>query len=115
MDTYSLLEEAISSRKQVVARYDGEIREFCPHALGTKRGGKHVLVYQFGGASGSGLPPGGEWLCLRVDELSDPMLRDGEWHTAPNVFNPQSCFDEIDVVVQGLPARRRGGSEAERP
>jgi hypothetical protein len=105
MDTYDLLKQAISDRLQVIARYDGGLRAFSPHALGAKRGERHVLVYQFGGASHGGLPAGGEWRCLRVDRLHDLSLQPGEWHTAPNVFNPQSCLDEIDVVVQPAPPR----------
>jgi hypothetical protein len=105
MDTYAVLAEAITSRQQVVARYAGEERIFSPHALGNKRGEAHVLVYQFAGGSRSGLPPGGEWRCLNVAELNDVRLEPGAWHTAPNVFNPQTCMDEVDVVIEPLPPR----------
>ncbi len=47
METYALLEHAIAHREQVIATYDGERREFCPHVLGTKNGARHVLGYQF--------------------------------------------------------------------
>ena len=103
METYARLRQAIQEKRQVVARYDGAVREFCPHALGTKRGERHVLAYQFGGESASGLPPGGEWRCLAVDELADVEVRAGEWHSAPNVFNPQSCLDEVDLAVEPFP------------
>ncbi len=106
MDIYALLEHAILHREQVVATYEGEIREFCPHALGTKGQKRHVLGYQFGGASRSGLPAGGEWRCFEVDNLDGVATRPGPWHTAPNVFNPQSCLDVIDVVVQASPPAR---------
>lgn len=105
MDTYALLAEAIAARQQVSAHYGGEERVFSPHALGSKRGVAHVLVYQFAGGSQSGLPPGGEWRCLNVDELRDVRLESGAWHTAPNVFNPQTCLDEVDVVIEPLPPR----------
>ena len=59
MDTYSILSEAISTKQQVVARYHDEERIFSPHALGTKRGTFHVLVYQYAGGSRTGLPIGG--------------------------------------------------------
>jgi predicted DNA-binding transcriptional regulator YafY len=103
MDIYALLEHAILNRLQVVATYEGEVREFCPHALGTKGQRHHVLAYQFGGASRSGLPPAGEWRCFEVDRLANASTRPGPWHTAPNLFNPQSCLDVIDLVVQPLP------------
>jgi hypothetical protein len=113
MDAYTILVEAISTKQQVVARYHGEERIFSPHALGTKRGVSHVLVYQFAGGSHSGLPSGGEWRCLHLDELSEIRLEPGAWRTAPNVFNPQTCLDEVEVVVDPLPpratARERGG------
>ncbi len=107
MDIYALLEGAILGREQVIATYEGEVRTFCPHALGAKDGRRHVLGYQFGGGSRSGLPPGGEWRCYAVDKLDNVATRPGPWHTAPNVFNPQTCLDEIDVVVQALPPAAR--------
>lgn len=105
MDTYALLEGAILHREQVLAIYEGEAREFCPHALGTKGQRRHVLAYQFGGSSRSGLPSGGDWRCFEVDLLENASARPGPWHTAPNVFNPQTCLDEIDIVVQPAPPR----------
>jgi hypothetical protein len=113
MDAYQILAEAIGTKQQVVARYHDEERVFSPHALGTKQGVSHVLVYQFAGGSRTGLPPGGEWRCLKLDELSDIRLEPGAWRTAPNVFNPQTCLDEIEVLADPLPpratARARGG------
>ncbi|MGH2559671.1 MAG: hypothetical protein ACRDJH_11445 [Thermomicrobiales bacterium] len=103
MNTYNLIKIAIEDRLQVVATYDGLVRLFCPHALGVKRDVPHALVYQFEGASKSGLPPTGEWRCLNVDDLADVSLQPGEWHSAANVFNPQSCMDRIDVSVQPFP------------
>lgn len=105
MDAYSTLAEAIVAKQQVVARYHDQERVFSPHALGTKRGVPHVLVYQYAGGSQTGLPPGGEWRCLDVDELSDIRLETGAWRTAPNVFNPQTCLDDIEVVAEPLPPR----------
>ena len=105
MDAYQILAEAIRAKRQVIARYGGEERVFSPHALGTKRGAYHVLVYQYGGGSRTGLPPGGEWRCLDLAGLSDLRPEPGAWHTAPNVFNPQSCLDEVEVVADPLPPR----------
>jgi hypothetical protein len=105
MDAYKTLTEAISTKQQVMARYGGEERLFSPHALGTKRGVAHVLVYQYAGGSRTGLPPGGEWRCLNVEELSDVRLQPGAWRTAPNVFNPQTCLDDVEVIAEPLPPR----------
>jgi hypothetical protein len=103
MNNYALLEQAIEHREQVTAVYDGERREFCPHVLGTKNGVKHVLGYQFAGGSTHGLPEGGEWRCFAVDGLMNIATHPGPWHTSANIFNPQSCLDTIDLVVQPAP------------
>src|SRR3954471_13218886 len=93
METYALLEHAITHREQVTATYDGEFREFCPHVLGTKNGVPHVLSYQFAGGSTPGLPPEGEWGCFAVDGLTNVTTRPAPWHTSANIFKPQSCLD----------------------
>ena len=115
MDAYTILTEAITTKQQVIARYHDEERLFSPHALGAKRGVAHVLVYQYAGGSHTGLPPGGEWRCLNVEELSEIRLEPGAWRTAENVFNPQTCLDEVEVLADPLPpraaARTRGGAE----
>jgi hypothetical protein len=114
MDAYAVLTEAITNKQQVIARYHNEERLFSPHALGTKRGVAHVLVYQYAGGSRSGLPPDGEWRCLNVEELSEIRLEPGTWRTAENVFNPQTCLDEVEILADPLPprttTRARGGT-----
>jgi hypothetical protein len=120
MDAYSILTDAITSKQQVIARYHDEERLFSPHALGTKRGVAHVLVYQYAGGSRTGLPPGGEWRCLNVEKLSGIRLEPGAWRTAENVFNPQTCLDEVEVLADPLPPRtttrtRGTGSSIWRP
>jgi hypothetical protein len=103
MDTYALLEGAIERKEQVRAEYDGLERAFCPHALGRKGGEAHVLAFQFAGGSKRGLPRGGDWRCFVVAKLGGVSASPGPWHSAPNVFNPQSCLDEIDAIVQPFP------------
>lgn len=109
-----ILEEAIRTRQPVTGRYNNLVREFCPHALGSKHGERHVLVFQYSGKSGSGLPDDGEWRCLRVDRLQELSITPGPWRTAANVFNPQTCLDEIEAVVEPLVPRTQPG-EAEAP
>jgi hypothetical protein len=96
---YDLIRQAIIDLKQVVASYRGYLRELCPHTIGTKNGRKQALFFQFGGESSSGLPPGGEWRCIPVDEMTDVLVRGGEWHTDGRHSQPQTCIDEIDVEV----------------
>jgi hypothetical protein len=111
MDPYSILADAISSKQQVVARYHDEERIFSPHALGTKRGVAHVLVYQYAGGSHTGLPPGGEWRCLNVEELSEIRLEPGAWRTAENVFNPRRA----SMRSRSSPIRSRRESRRAHP
>jgi hypothetical protein len=37
---------------------------------------------------------------LRLEKIT---LRPGTWHSAANVFNPQSCLDDADVAVEPFP------------
>jgi len=91
-DVYSLLYQAIEGKKQVIAMYDGYLREMCPHVLGSKDGVRHVLSFQFAGDSSQGLPPGGQWKCVDVDGLSNVSLRERLWFTSPReTGNPQPC------------------------
>lgn len=112
MKTYDLIKIAIEHKLQVVATYDGLTRAFCPHALGLKRDVPHALVYQFAGGSKRGLPPTGEWRCLNVEDLAEVSLQPGEWRSAPNVFNPQSCMDTIDLTVLPFPPLATAADEA---
>jgi predicted DNA-binding transcriptional regulator YafY len=98
-DNYALIRQAILERRQVVATYDGYVREMCPHTLGTKNGRSQALFFQFAGESSQGLPADGEWRCFVVDRLENLSVRDGGWHTGHRHSQPQSCVDEIDVEV----------------
>jgi hypothetical protein len=97
-----LFRSAIAERKQVVCVYKGYYREVCPHVLGWKGGHPYVLVYQFGGRSSSGLPPGGEWWWLDIWEVQDVRLRDGPWHTGQSDEQPESCVDRVAIEVPSL-------------
>ncbi|MFU8773115.1 MAG: hypothetical protein ACNA8H_11930 [Anaerolineales bacterium] len=99
---YTLVRNAIINKQQVVATYNGCIREMCPHVIGIKNGRKQALFYQFGGESSSGvIIPGApqNWRCIPIEGLEDVNIRNGEWHTGDNHSGPQTCVDEIDVEV----------------
>jgi hypothetical protein len=98
-DAYAVLRDAIVNKRQVVCEYQGRPREVCPHVIGTKNGHRKVLTFQFAGQSSTGLPPGGEWRCMFVDQIRGAESRDGEWHTNPRHTQPQTCVDGIDVEV----------------
>jgi hypothetical protein len=102
VDNYALIRDAVVRKRQVIAIYHGRRRELCPHVLGTKRGRRQALFYQFGGESQSGLGPLGSatnWRCIPVDELSDVRTRDGQWFTADDHSRPETCVDYVDVQV----------------
>jgi hypothetical protein len=66
--TYTLFRNAILGEQQVICRYDGRVRELCPHIIGTnKRGEEVVLAWQFAGESSGPLP---QWRCLKLDNAA---------------------------------------------
>lgn len=72
----------------------------CLYAIGTKNGVNHVLSFHFGGTSGNGLPPGGQWRRMDVDKVSNARLRAGRWHTGTSRAKPQNRIDDkMDLAV----------------
>jgi hypothetical protein len=105
-ETYELLLRAAARRQPVAAMYDCQPRLLCPHVLGRKSGRLHVLFYQFGGNSNSGLPVApegvGDWRCLAVEKLSQVELSAEAWHTQQR-SRRQTCIDEVDFDVDAQP------------
>ena len=101
--TYDIIKQAIIKKQQVIATYNGHVREMCPHVIGTKKGKQQALFYQFGGTSSSGpLQPDGSsanWRCIPINGLSNVAVRAGEWHTAKDHSQQQTCVDIVDVEV----------------
>lgn len=97
--TYSALRDAIAHRRVVRCRYQGLIRECCPHVIGHSHGRERVLVFQHGGHSSRGLPPGGEWRCMNIDEITEVSVHDGPWRTGTGHSRPQTCVKSIDLEV----------------
>lgn len=99
---YAIIRDAIQHKKQIIATYDGLVREMCPHCIGrNKEGAEQALLFQFAGGSKKGLPPGGQWRCLELSKLSNVSSRDGPWHTGQSHQKPQTCVKQIDVEVVG--------------
>ena len=96
---YNIVRKAILEKRIIVAVYGGYRREMCPHVIGYKDGRENALFFQFGGGSRSGLPPGGEWRCIHLADLSDISVQDGSWRTGQDHSRRQSCVDQIDVEV----------------
>jgi len=90
---------AIQNKLVVTATYQGYQRIMCPHVIGYKDGVLNALFFQFAGGSKSGLPPGGQWRCVHVDELGNVTAAPGEWHTGPDHSQPQTCVDDVIAEV----------------
>jgi hypothetical protein len=97
--SYELFAKALVERKQIVCVYDGCRRELCPIILGHSKGEEAALVYQFAGESQSGLPPGGQWKCLRLAKASDVRLREGPWFAGVSHQRRQACVEVVDLDV----------------
>lgn|SRR5574337_90820 len=102
VSAYAIVRQAIITKQQVLATYDGFRREMCPHVIGYKNGKAHALFYQFAEGSKKGLSVPGSpanWRCIRIDELSNVTTRQGPWHTADSHTQKQTCVDEVDAEV----------------
>lgn len=95
--TYEIFVEALLGRRQIVCRYDGYERKLCPVILGHSKGQEAALVYQFAGESRRGLPPGGEWKCLRLAKVVGAQLRDGRWFAGDSHQRAQTCVEIVDL------------------
>ena len=101
-DTYQIVRQAIIDKKQIVAEYNGHVREMCPHVIGEKNGRLQALFYQFGGTSSSkSIIPGSKdnWRCVIIENLRVIEVRDGDWYSSSDHTRPQTCVDEVDVEV----------------
>lgn len=97
---------AIVHRRPIAALYRGRRRLLCPHLLGWSRHRRlHVLCYQYGGDSESGLKPtpSDNWRCLAVESLSHVELLDSLWQTAENHSRPQTCIEQVELDVDNYP------------
>lgn len=97
----SVIRGAIRNRQSLYFTANDEPREFCPHVLGTKRGEWHVFGWQFGGGSSRGLPPGGDWRCIELEDISTEIVaRSGPWHRGwTKGQRDQTCVDDVDTVI----------------
>jgi hypothetical protein len=99
---YNKIREAVLKKQQVIAEYNGHVREMCPHVIGFKNGREQALFYQFGGTSSSKtIVPGSKenWRCIPIDGLRIIEIREGEWHSSSDHTRVQTCVDDIDVEV----------------
>lgn len=99
MGIYGEIRDAVAEKNAIRVVFKGHDRDVCPHVIGLKNGREKVLTYQFAGYSSSGLPPGGEWRCMFISDISSVSAVSAEWHTGAGHSRPQTCVDEIDLEV----------------
>jgi hypothetical protein len=96
---YRLFEKAMRMQRPIACVYHGYAREICPVILGHSAGREKALTFQFAGQSKSGLPPGGEWRCLFLSEISEATLHDAPWVAGSSHTQPQGCVEDVDIDV----------------
>lgn len=97
--TYQLIMQAMITRQPVLCLYGGFARAICPIILGHTVGRERVLAFQFAGGASSGLPPGGQWKCFDVADISEVELRQGRWHSGGSHRQPQHCVADVELDV----------------
>ena len=104
---HRLLRTAMLQKKPVAAFYSGHRRLLCPYVLGrNKRNHLHVLCYQYGGESASGLKGQGSpdnWRCIAVDKLSSVEIIEGPWISADRHSRTQSCIEHVELDAEKPP------------
>ena len=106
---YATVELAIDSKTPIRADYGNKNRVLCPHAVGWKNTRLHVLCYQSGGESASGLSANlhDNWRCLNLAKMSRIRLARGEpWRTADSHRGASTCIDEIIAQVSVARSRK---------
>jgi hypothetical protein len=96
---FTFFHQAILERRRVTCIYKGRYREVCPHILGHTRGAEKVLVFQIGGESEGGLPPGGNWRCFDLAFVENAEAREGRWRSGDSHRKSQRCVEEVFVDV----------------
>jgi len=103
---WAVLEQGLVQRRPVAARYHGQQRLLCPHALGWRNGRPKVLAYQADGAtSHGGLPvdPRQRWRSMFIDEIEDPTISDAPWQTADNYTPDTNGINELEIDINTHP------------
>ena len=101
MASYDVIRAAVIAKTNISATYQRHYRELSPHAIGTKSGRQQALFLQFGGTSSSGLSmnPEENWRCIPIGDMVDVQHLEGDWQSAANHSQQQTCVGEIDVEV----------------
>jgi len=112
---WAVLARALEERRPVRARYRGQLRLLCPHALGWSGAQALVLAYQSGGLTSTGaLPadPKSRWRSMFVEDLEGLVISEGAWGTADNWRGPsvRAGMDRVELWVSGERGQEPGPS-----
>lgn len=101
MSTYDLVRQAIIDKQYVTCLYNGYLRKMTPHVIGTKKGVRQALFYQYGGESSSGLSVDStkNWRCIPIDKIQNLSINSDFFQTAQNHSKMQRCVDDVDVEI----------------
>lgn len=105
--THKLLRAAMLHKHPITALYAGHRRLLCPYVLGRNKEDRlHVLCYQYGGSSASGLKHQGSpenWRCIAVDRLSEVEIIDGPWLSPERHSRVQTCIEHVELDAEKPP------------
>jgi hypothetical protein len=96
---YDLFVRAMIEEKQVACVLDGHPRVFSVIILGHRTGEEVALVWQTGGSSSRGLPPGGAWRAIKLSNVRDPTLQEGKLQSGDSHKTEQNWVTEVDLDV----------------
>jgi hypothetical protein len=99
VNTDDVLSAAIRDKQCLTGLYDGSVRHFAPHALGSSSAGTPAaFVFQYAGETTTGLPIGGDWRCFDLDRLSHLRRNEHRWRSRSNYsLKRQTCLATIKV------------------
>ena len=95
-ENYRVVRDAIKTRKQIHAVYNGKYREMSPHAIGIGKDGvtPMALFYQFNSPLGED-----DWRCMKVADLTEVVAVEGAFYTRNKHTRPQTCIKVLDVEI----------------
>jgi hypothetical protein len=107
MSVYETLRMAVLGKKPCkISKPTEPERKICPYLIGkSSKGEDHVLYYQYGGYSSSGLGEFGSsanWRCSRISDIASAEFLDEPWRQP--IQKPKargSCVVSIDAEVEG--------------
>jgi len=100
---WATLARALAERRPVLAKYHGQERLLCPHALGWKNGRQKVFSLKAGGTTSQGPLPADPrhcWRSMFVDEIENPVVTDEPWMTADNYLETGNGLDDIVFRIE---------------